>query len=168
MTAPPDIAIEIVPAGERRARYLPLFRLADDSDGQIFAYYQTGTLYGLVQGRGRVPVGLVLAIPSDDPDTVELKSVAIAEDWQGQGLGRYLVTGVLARLRAADVATVVVGTSNASLDNLAFYQKLGFRLLRIERDYFSPGKGYSADFTENGIPGQDMVWMDMQLAGEPY
>ena len=164
MSVPPDVAIETVPAGTERNRYLTLFRLADDSDGQIFAYYQTGTLYGLVQGRIRVPVGHVLVTPTADLKTVELKSVAIAEDWQGQGLGRYLVTGVLKRLRDGAVSTVIVGTSNASLYNLAFYQKLGFRMLRIERDYFSPSKGYDADFVENGIAGRDMVWLDMQLS----
>ena len=44
-------------------------------------------------------------------------------------------------------------------------QKAGFRLWRIERDYFSPEHGYPADLEENGIPLRDMVWMDQELSG---
>lgn len=155
--------IEPVPPGRPRDRYLPLLALADDSMAEIRKYYQTGTLYGLI--RAARPVGHVLSVATDRPRVVELKSVAVAEDLQSQGLGRYLVTNVLARLRAAGFSTAVVGTSNASLDNLAFYQKLGFRMLRVERDYFSANKGYGPDCIEDGILVRDMVWLDMALDG---
>ncbi len=56
-----------------------------------------------------------------------------------------------------------MGTSSADTGNLDFYQRCGFRLLSIERDYFSPARGYPADFVLNGLPAVDMVWMDMQL-----
>lgn len=164
---PVDFVVVSVPPGPARDRYLPLLRLADDSADAIRGYYQTGWLYGLVDrtGRGdeRSPLGHILVVRAESASVAELKSVAIAESRQGQGLGRYLVTQVLARLRAEGVTRAVVGTSNASLDNLAFYQKLGFRLWRIDRDYFSPARGYGPELSEDGIPVRDMVWMDMAL-----
>jgi hypothetical protein len=58
---------------------------------------------------------------------------------------------------------VVVGTSSSGIGQLAYYQKAGFRLAWIERDFFSADRGYPADLVENGIPVRDMVWMDHEL-----
>jgi hypothetical protein len=50
-----------------------------------------------------------------------------------------------------------------NIGQLAFYQKAGFRLWRIERDFFSPERGYPEGIEENGIPLRDMVWMEREL-----
>ena len=57
----------------------------------------------------------------------------------------------------------MVGTSNAGIGQIAFYQKAGFRLWRIERDYFTPEKGYDPGERENGLSHRDMVWFDQTL-----
>jgi hypothetical protein len=44
---------------------------------------------------------------------------------------------------------------------LAFYQRLGFRLTHVERDFFTPDRGYPEGLTENGSPTRDMAWMDL-------
>jgi RimJ/RimL family protein N-acetyltransferase len=61
---------------------------------------------------------------------------------------------------------VVVGTSNAGVGQIAFYQKCGFRLLRIDRDHFDEARGYDGTATENGIVHRDLVWFD-QILGPP-
>ena len=147
-----------VPLGSERDAYLPLFHLADDSADQMLGYYQTGTLFALDEPDG-TPVGLVLAI--DEPDgSVELKAVAVDEARQGQGVGTRLLLAVLEELRARHVRRVVVGTSSSGIGQLAYYQKAGFRLARIERDYFTPDPATPRSSVENGIPVRDMVWMD--------
>jgi hypothetical protein len=70
---------------------------------------------------------------------------------------------VLDDLRGRGVRRVVVGTSSSGVGQLAYYQKAGFRLLSVERDFFSPARGYPEGLTENGIPLRDMVWMDQDL-----
>jgi hypothetical protein len=67
---------------------------------------------------------------------------------------------VLAELRAQGVRRAILGTGNSGIGPLAFYQKAGFRLWRIERDFFSPERGYPEGIEENGIPLRDMVWME--------
>ena len=42
-------------------------------------------------------------------------------------------------------------------------QKVGFRLWRIERDFFSEERGYAPDIEENGIRLRDLVWMNQEL-----
>jgi ribosomal protein S18 acetylase RimI-like enzyme len=74
-----------------------------------------------------------------------------------------MLAAVLGDLRAHGVERVVVGTASASVGQLAYYQKTGFRLWRIERDYFDRARGYPDGLEENGIPVRDMVWMDQEL-----
>jgi ribosomal protein S18 acetylase RimI-like enzyme len=156
-----ETAMRIVPAGSERDAYLPLLRLADESESEVRGYYQQGDLYALDDAPLR-PLGIVLALPEPD-GSVELKAVAVAAARHGQGIGKRLLTAVLADLRARGVKRVVVGTGNSGIGPLAYYQKAGFRLWKIERDFFSPARGYPAGLAENGIPLRDIVWMDQEL-----
>jgi len=49
----------------------------------------------------------------------------------------------------------------ADVANLRFYKPLGFRLLRVERDAFTPSAGYPAAVTIDGIPLRDRVWLTL-------
>lgn len=161
------LVIERVPAGPGRAAFVPLLLLADESEEQVGGYLQEGDLYVLRDPAApEPPLGVTLTIPLDDPaepGSVELKAVAVAEAHHGRGLGKQMLALVLADLRARGVRRAVVGTSNAGVGQLAFYQKAGFRLWRIERDFFSPERGYDPDSRENGIAHRDMVWMDAEV-----
>ena len=105
---------------------------------------------------------MTLAIPAPDAG-VELKAVAVARKLHGQGVGQRMLKLVLADLQTAGVQHVTVGTGNCGIGQLAFYQKAGFRLWKIERDFFNRERGYPEGIEENGIPLRDMVWMDQQL-----
>ena len=76
--------------------------------------------------------------------------------WEGRGV--LSLGGLETRVRR-----VVLGTGTAGIGQLAFYQKAGFRFWRIERDFFTPERGYPEGLEENGIPLRDMVWLDQEL-----
>jgi len=156
-----DERLERVAPGAARDELLPLLRLADDSATQVAAYYQHGDLFALrgTDGRAR---GMVLVQPGE-AGSVELKSLAVAQPLHGRGVGRRMVELVLDELRAGGVRRVVVGTASCSIGALAFYQKAGFRLLSVERDYFNAQRGYPDGLAEHAIPLRDMVWMDQEL-----
>jgi Acetyltransferases len=155
------MTVRVVPAGPDRDAYLPLLHLADDSAAQVHGYYQRGDLYAVDDEAGG-PLGIVLAIPEPD-GSVELKAVAVDASRHNQGVGQRMLAEVLADLRRRGVRRVVVGTANSSIGVLAFYQKAGFRLWRIERDHFTPERGYPDGLAEHGIPLRDMVWLEMDL-----
>ncbi len=141
---------------------MPLLLLADESM-PLRRYLNDGDLY-VLRNAGDEPVGVTLVIPNgDEPSTFELRAVAIAEAHHNRGYGQRMLAGVLADLRAQGGRRVTVGTSNAGIGQIAFYQKAGFRLWRIERDYFTPEKGYDPDEQENGLTHRDMVWFDQEL-----
>lgn len=154
-----------VPVGPERDEYLPLLCLADDSVQQVLGYYQSGTLFALDSSNGS-PIGIVLAIEHTGR-VVELKAVALDESLHGRGVGTAMLLVALERLRACGVGRVIVGTSSSGIGQLAFYQKAGFRLSWIERDFFNTTRGYPGDLAENGIPVRDMVWMDLEIDRRP-
>jgi ribosomal protein S18 acetylase RimI-like enzyme len=150
----------IAPGPDREA-LLPLLRLADDSPSQIASYLHRGDLFVLRGNDGRAHA-VALALPALD-DAVELKAVAVAPERQRQGVGRRLLGMVIDELRGTGVRRVIAGTASCSLGALAFYQRAGFRLSWIERDYFTAARGYAQELEEHGIPLRDMIWMDRDL-----
>ncbi len=139
---------------------MPLIRLAEDSESQLEAAIDDGTMYAV--GETDEPIGVVLVLDHAG-DERELRYVAVAESHQRKGVGRAMLADVASAERARGTGHLLVGTTSADTGNLDFYQRCGYRLLSIERDYFTPVRGYPADFVLNGLPAIDMVWMDMSL-----
>ena len=161
------LRIERVLPGPAREAYLPLLYLADEPE-PVRGYLQAseGDLY-VLRDAGGDSLGVTFVLPyAAEEGAVELRAVAIDPTRHNQGLGREMLAKVLDDLRSRGTRRVIVGTSNAGIGQIAFYQKAGFRLLRIERDYFTPEKGYDPDERENGLPHRDMVWFDQELAAD--
>ena len=156
-----DYTLVAVPPGAERERFLPLLLLADESLEQVRSYMHSGELYAFI-GHDAAAVGIVLTVPAEH-GAVELKAVAVDSSQQNRGIGRRLLAAVIDELRKRGVRRAIVGTANAGIGQLAYYQKAGFRLQRIERDFFSPARGYPAVMEDNGIRLRDMVWMDLEL-----
>jgi ribosomal protein S18 acetylase RimI-like enzyme len=146
---------EVAPGPERRA-LIPLIRLAEDSDSQLEAAIDEGTMYA-------VDDHAVVLVLDHAEGARELRYVAVAESHQRKGIGKAMLAEVAAGERERGTRRLVVGTSCADTGNLDFYQRCGYRLLSIERDYFTPARGYPPEFVINGLSAVDMVWMDMNL-----
>ena len=80
-----------------------------------------------------------------------------------EGLGRALVARAVAECRSDGLHMLLVATAAADTGNLRFYQRLGFRMLRIERDAFTPADGYPEGLAIEGIPLRDRVWLTLCL-----
>jgi ribosomal protein S18 acetylase RimI-like enzyme len=155
----PRAPVAIAPYAGDRAALLPLFRLADDSELEIAGYLSQGTV--LLARDGEALVGHVQMIENDPPRTWELKSVAVVESHRDRGLGRRLVEAGVVHARSHGATRVLLSTGAADTQLLRFYQRHGFRMLRLERDVFTPAAGYPADLTVDGIPLRDRMWLDL-------
>lgn len=144
-----------------RAALLPLFALADDSPAQVAGYIALGDV--LVARDGDAIIGLAQIIETDAPGVFELKSMAVSEARQGEGIGRALVEAAVALCRERDGRRLIVSTAAADTGNLRFYQRQGFRMERIERDAFGPATGYAEGLLVDGIPLRDQVFLDRDL-----
>ena len=85
------------------------------------------------------------------------------EKQRGQGIGSALVHAALDRAFGAAASRVLAATATADIDNLRFYQRLGFRMDRVERDAFGPDRGYPR-LEVDGIPVRDRVWFSIDVA----
>ena len=146
--------------GPQRTVALPLLLLADDAAERVHAELDEGELFTWTIDAD--VVGVVHAIERES-GVVEFVRVAVAEEHQGRGIGQEFLAAACAALGEDGIDRVILGTGACSVANLAFYQKAGFRMLRIERDHFTPANGYPQGIVENGIPLLDMVWFDRKL-----
>src|SRR5207248_9695251 len=117
-----------------------LFALADDSSTAICTYRNLGRV--LVARDGATVIGHLQLLAGDRADEAEVKSMAVREDRQGAGVGRMLLERAAAVCREEHRSTLLVATAAADTRVLRFYQLLGFRMLRVERDAFKPDAGY--------------------------
>ncbi|MDH6349300.1 GNAT family N-acetyltransferase [Brevibacillus sp. 1238] len=129
-----------------------LLLLADPSQKLVEDYLQRGQCYVAAQDEQFVGVYVLI---STRPDTIELVNVAVDEAHQGQGIGKQLVLHAIETAKVSGYKTIEVGTGNSSLDQLALYQKCGFRMTWIDRDFFL--RHYEEEIYENGIQLTDMV-----------
>ena len=140
--------------GDREA-LRPLFELAEDSQRELDAYIGAGEVLVAVEGEERVGH---LQLVGD-----EIKNMAVVEAHRGHGVGRALVVAAIEHARREHVAVLRVATGAADTGNLRFYQRLGFRMLSIERDAFTTANGYPPGLEVDGIELRDRVWLDLRL-----
>jgi ribosomal protein S18 acetylase RimI-like enzyme len=145
--------------GERR-ELLTSFRLADDSEQRIAAYLPEGRIW-VARADGAL-AGHAQAVPHG-AGIWEVTNIAVAEDRQGDGIGRALLERVADEARAAGIARIELATAAADTGAIRFYQRCGFRLLRVVRDAFVPATGYPDEVWIDGIPLRDQIWFDREL-----
>lgn len=136
----------------------PLLLEADPCREIIEAYIHQATVMGLVEESTVVAVVVLL---SRQLGVTEVMAIAVALSHRGQKLGKRLLAAAIDRAKQQGAQRMLVATGNSSLDQLAFYQKMGFRLQSIDRDYFV--RTYPDPIFEHGIQCRDRVWLDREL-----
>ncbi|WP_462406108.1 GNAT family N-acetyltransferase [Gracilibacillus sp. Marseille-QA3620] len=135
-----------------------LLLLADPSKAMIGEYLHRGECY-LSEEDGEI-IGVYVLLPTR-PGTIEIVNLAVEEKRQGMGIGKALVMHAIHRARSQGYKTLEIGTGNSSISQLALYQKCGFRITGIDRNFFI--RHYEEDIFENGIPCLDMVRLTLDV-----
>ena len=137
-----------------------LFAEADDSESQIAAYRDLGDV--LVARVGGQIVGHAQVVEHDEPAALELKSLAVEQDFRSRGIGAALVQAAAGHCRVCGAQALIVATAAASIPALKFYQRQGFRMRRVIRDFYVAERGYRPQML-HGIPLLDEVILDIAL-----
>jgi ribosomal protein S18 acetylase RimI-like enzyme len=135
--------------------------MAEDSQAQLDSYLDAGQV--LVALAGDRVVGHLQLVDTQDAEHSEIKNMAVEPSYRGRGVGRILIDAAVGLLRAQPRSTLVVATAAADIDNLRFYQRTGFRLRAVERDAFTPARGYRPHSRLDGIDLRDRVWLDRSV-----
>jgi ribosomal protein S18 acetylase RimI-like enzyme len=137
---------------------MDLLLLADPSNQIVEDYIKRGQCY--VAELDRSIIAVYVLLPTR-PETIELVNIAVREKHQGKGIGKQLIKHAILNAKASDYKTIEIGTGNSGVGQLALYQKCGFRIIGIDRDFFI--RHYSEEIFENGIQCRDMVRLSQDL-----
>ncbi|WP_110933233.1 GNAT family N-acetyltransferase [Paenibacillus bouchesdurhonensis] len=133
-----------------------LLFLADPSKENVNEYLRRGQCYVAVSEREAVGVFVLMRTR---PGTMEIVNIAVREEYQGKGIGKRLVLSAIDKAKKQQAVTVEIGTGNSSLSQLGLYQKCGFRITGVDRDYFI--RHYDQAIFENGIQCRDMIRLSL-------
>lgn len=134
----------------------PLLLLADETIDAINKYIHQCDIY-LIKNKNLV-IG-VCAIQEITPDTIEIKNLAITQEYQNCGIGTWCIRKVK-EIYPTKIA--LVGTGDASDHALRFYQKNGFKPYTVRKDFFL--NNYDHAIIENGIQLIDQIVLKYQPA----
>lgn len=149
-------SLEIKRCGSTRP--YELLYLAEPSKEAVEDYLKRGiTIVGELDHE----VVAVYILIHTRPFSFELVNLAVAEDYQNQGIGKQMVEDAIIRATDLNGRLLEVGTGNSQVGQLIFYQKCGFRITGVDPDFFT--KHYDEKIMENGIWCQDMIRLSLIL-----
>lgn len=132
---------------------LPILREAEEGEKRIRASFldPACAVY-----EARVDGKLVGAavVHWDEGEASELLYIAVIAEQRGQGIGKQIISALQTELRERGGRALLVGTANCSLENIVFYQKCGFRMFEVRRDYFDY---IHPPLVEHGMEMRDMI-----------
>lgn len=137
---------------------MDLLLLADPSRKIIEAYLTRAECF-VMENQNQL-IGTYVLLPTR-PETIELVNIAVQENFQNKGIGKQLIRHALERAKEQGFQTIEVGTGNSSMSQLAFYQKCGFRITGVDKDFFV--EHYEEELMENGILCRDMIRLSKSL-----
>ncbi|MBI5928151.1 MAG: GNAT family N-acetyltransferase [Chloroflexi bacterium] len=152
------LPIEIV-LSKDTAILVPILHEAEEDDARILRAIEdpSNTAY-LAQSEDNLVGAIVMQWA---PAKSEILYIATQPAWRGRGYGKTIMNWIIDEAQRQGTAEIWVGTANAALDNIAFYQKCGFRMDSIRKDFFDY---FSDPVYENGIRIQDMVMLKLVVA----
>jgi len=135
-----------------------LLLLADPSREQIEQYVHTGKSYqAMIEAQ---VVGIIILLEISEA-LLEIKNIAVAEAWQGKGIGRQLLRHAYKVARGDGYSRLRIATGNSSIGQLALYQQEGFEISHIDKDYFI--HHYPEPIFENGIRCRHRIVLEQYL-----
>ncbi|MGE7590752.1 GNAT family N-acetyltransferase [Peribacillus sp. NPDC101480] len=135
-----------------------LLLLADPSRELVEEYLESGTCFVAVSDKRMIGVYVLL---QKGPELIEIMNIAVDERHHGRGIGRQLIEHAKGHARVQGYKMIEIGTGNSGIGQLALYQKCGFRITGVDRDFFN--RNYSETIYENGIQCQDMIRLSQSL-----
>jgi ribosomal protein S18 acetylase RimI-like enzyme len=148
----------IEPIKELNRKQMELLLLADPSEQIVKSYIKRS--HCLAANDGKRTVGIIALLPTR-PETLEIVNVAVLESEQGKGYGKQLIQCAIEFAKDNGYKTLEIGTGNSSLNQLGLYQKCGFRITGIDKDFFI--RHYPEEIYENGIQCRDMIRLTQDI-----
>lgn len=133
-----------------------LLLLADETVEAINKYLYDSEVYIAKLPSEDIPIG-IFCLYRINNDTIEIKNIAVAEEYQDKGVGSYLMNRIQEIAKEKKYKEVIVGTGDCGIKQIRFYEKNGFVLYGIKENFFL--NNYDKPIYENGVMLKDMVML---------
>lgn len=144
--------MEVPPSGPP----MDLLLLADPSVEKINGYLSDAKCFVAYADGIAIGTCVVKIIASN---AYELMNIAVAPAQQQNGIGTRLLNHVIEAVGRMGAERLHVGTGSFG-HQLAFYQRQGFRVTEVDRDFFI--RNYPAPIFEAGIQLKDMLRLTLE------
>lgn len=131
---------------------------ADPSRNLVDDYTNRGSTYEVLKSDALV--GIVVLLPTR-PDTLEIVNIAVHPDNQQQGIGQLILAFAINYAKENNYRSIEIGTGSTSFGQLYLYQKMNFRIVGVDTDFFT--HHYSEEIIENGLVLMDMIRLRMDI-----
>jgi ribosomal protein S18 acetylase RimI-like enzyme len=135
-----------------------LLLLADETMEAINRYIFDCEIYVLEKENRIIAVYTLLVLNAQE---AEIKNIAVAPEYQGQGLGKVLLKDANDRAKARGFRRILIGTWDTSGMPILFYLKQGFVKYGVKKDFFV--QNYPRPIYDHGIQLRDMVMLKKEL-----
>lgn len=136
----------------------PLLLEADPSKGMVETYLKHSDILEVRQQKELIGI---LVLKSINMQTSEIMNLSVREAYQQKGIGRNLIEQALVFSRAKNDQKIMIATGTTSLSALLLYQRCGFRVEAVERDYFT--HHYAETLIENGVVLRDRLILSQEI-----
>ncbi len=144
---------ECIPmASDQSEILLPILHDAEEDDKRIRAAFLDPACVAYAASVDGTLVGAAV-VRWEEGETSEILYIAVIAAARGKGYGKRIIAALQAELPAHG-RVLLVGTANSSLENIAFYQRCGFRMFEVRRGYFTY---IQPPLQEHGIIMRDML-----------
>jgi aminoglycoside 6'-N-acetyltransferase I len=156
MDTGPDGQIRRLLTGEKIPYDLLL--LADEPTEAIDRYIHESDI-SVMENEGRFIA--VYVLQPVDASVIEIKSIAVDQEYQGRGIGLSLLADAIRRAGAEGYSEIIIGTATTAARQISLYEKAGFKKYAIKKDFYLSHCPYP--IMENGIQLRDMVMLKKVL-----
>lgn len=132
---------------------------ADPDQSKVEGYCKTGLIY-VVEEDDKI-IGLYVMEYMISAKKAEILNISVLKQYQGKGIGKMLLNHAIHQARALGKNKIELGTGNSSINQIAFYQKCGFEISGIIKNYFVDN--YEEEILENGIICKHMIRFEKNL-----
>lgn len=143
----------ITKVNKDKKQYLSLLLIGDESEIMIDRYLDSGTLYvGLFNGK---PIAVCVTL-NLDPNTVEIKNLAVEEKYRRHGYGHRMLG--YAESQHSN-KKIILGTGETP-STLRFYKSCGYTYSHRIPNFFTDN--YPTPIIEEGVTLCDMIYLEKQ------
>lgn len=135
-----------------------LLLLADPSKRLVKQYLKLGEAFEVRKDNQLVAI---IVIQKITPAKLEIKNIAVDPKFENRGIATQLLHYVLHWAKQHHYEQIQIGTGSTSFKQLYLYQKVGFRVTRVIKDFFL--ENYSRPIYENGLTLRDMIILSINL-----